>query len=757
MTSQPDLHQGRPNHDFGYAVAAPAYRNAGWEGVLPLPKGEKQPPPSGFTGAGNDPTDEQLAGWFKTREEDNVALRMPSDVIGIDIDAYDGKPGKATIDELQGELGVLPDTWSSTSRTDGSGILFYRVPPDSSFVSGMAGVDIIQRGHRYAVVWPSIHPEGRRYRWFAPGEDDPVDEDEVPEVSKLPLLPIDWCTHLFSDAAHKKGSNKRPGEQDIETWLNAGNSTTNMEGFERQVLNPANAKVEDGRSRHDTMIQALVGLVRDADAGLYSRRDAIQTLRQWWLDVAATSREGGAGRTAESAEGEFNEGLRCAIGYNADGRVGTKHDLSRESNESTASEPDPSQFFSHEGLDHLRLKAAVLELGPIVTGPGGTLWRYSDGVYVQGGENEANRRVERLLGKKFRQQHAKQIVASLKIQVPFISEQQPAGYINCRNGLLKWSTGELMPHTPDVASTYQLAVNWNPEATCPHTDQWMAEVVDAETVALLWEIIGVSVRPDMPYHRAVLCYGHGRNGKGTFLRIIEKLIGSEFISAVTLQSLGEDRFAGADLFGKVANISGDLDARHIKRTDLFKMATGGDTIRAERKYGQPFTFVNQATMLFSANELPGTSDHTHGFFARWIIVPFTADLRGLEDPNIETKLHAELEGVLVKSVTALQELDQRGNFTLSASAKSATETYRTGADPVRSFADEQLHFDPEARQQRKDIYDHFRIWCEDNGQKSVAATKFYQRLAQLDGITDINFRSDGKRYVIGCYLKGHCQ
>jgi putative DNA primase/helicase len=77
----------------------------------------------------------------------------------------------------------------------------------------------------------------------------------------------------------------------------------------------------------------------------------------------------------------------------------------------------------------------------------------------------------------------------------------------------------------------------------------------------------------MPYHRAVLLFGHGRNGKGTFLRLIEKLIGPRFVSAVTLQSLGEGRFASADLFGKIANISGDLDARYIKRADVFKMAT----------------------------------------------------------------------------------------------------------------------------------------------------------------------------------------
>ncbi|MED5803640.1 hypothetical protein VX037_21660 [Gordonia sp. Z-3] len=45
----------------GYGAAAPVYRNPGWPGVIPLPPGEKSPPPGGFTGhSGADPTDADL-------------------------------------------------------------------------------------------------------------------------------------------------------------------------------------------------------------------------------------------------------------------------------------------------------------------------------------------------------------------------------------------------------------------------------------------------------------------------------------------------------------------------------------------------------------------------------------------------------------------------------------------------------------------------------------------------------------------------
>ena len=103
----------------------------------------------------------------------------------------------------------------------------------------------------------------------------------------------------------------------------------------------------------------------------------------------------------------------------------------------TGSDKTPNYFFDPKlGLEHLVLKEAVLNLGPIVAGPGGTLWHYVDGVYLAGGEDVTKRRVEQLLGNRFRRTHGQQIVEALQIQEPFISDEQPAEYINCANGLL---------------------------------------------------------------------------------------------------------------------------------------------------------------------------------------------------------------------------------------------------------------------------------------------------------------------------------
>ena len=71
-----------------YASAARTYLAAGYS-PLPLPPGQKWPPPKGWTGAGAPMAHpEQVSRWIRSDPGGNIALRLPEDVIGIDLDLY---------------------------------------------------------------------------------------------------------------------------------------------------------------------------------------------------------------------------------------------------------------------------------------------------------------------------------------------------------------------------------------------------------------------------------------------------------------------------------------------------------------------------------------------------------------------------------------------------------------------------------------------------------------------------------------------
>ncbi len=177
----------------------------GWS-PLPLPASRKTPPPNGFTGAdAPDATPAQIDAWVRTGAFGNVAVRVGDEEIGIDVDDYDGKGGAQTLVSAEDTFGSLPDGPRSGNRgvDDPSCVRWFRKPAGVKLHSPGKGIDLLQRHHRYAVVAPSLHPDGRRYEWF--GTDGP---DVPPRTSDLPELPVAWIEGLSSPtaAANVKGS-----------------------------------------------------------------------------------------------------------------------------------------------------------------------------------------------------------------------------------------------------------------------------------------------------------------------------------------------------------------------------------------------------------------------------------------------------------------------------------------------------------------------------------------------------------------------
>jgi hypothetical protein len=206
-----------------YEYAAPIYKALGWSQTTPAQEApESKKPALGIHhvfGRYPEATIEQMESWQKAFPERNCLLRMPRGVIGIDIDHYwkQAKNGtwirKQGFDNIQKDFsrfGELPPTFSSTSRgpSQASRILFYRVDDDIRFASApYQDVEIIQHTHRYAVVWPSVHPEtNAEYKWYNPAGE----ETTPPRPGDLTKLPDEWIPPLTDARASR--SRTGPGK-----------------------------------------------------------------------------------------------------------------------------------------------------------------------------------------------------------------------------------------------------------------------------------------------------------------------------------------------------------------------------------------------------------------------------------------------------------------------------------------------------------------------------------------------------------------
>ena len=291
-----------------YQQAAFAYLNNGWRGVLPLPAGRKFPPPADTTGKGaQNPTAEHYNTWLTTADG-NICLRLPDGIIGLDVDAYNGKQGWNTLRELETKLGSLPDTWRSTSRDDGaSGIRLYQTPTGLAWPSQAGdGIDMIQNHHRYAVVWPSIHPEGGTYHWINPDSISLIGAG--PHINDLPALPAAWVVYLTEGRTHRDTPHTTLSNHDrTELMQRIRTAGTPCNRVQQAVTEMDIALNGNTAGRHDTGLNVTLTLAALGAAGHHGVADALDGLEQAFTMIVGTT------RGTSTANHEWNSMLNGAL------------------------------------------------------------------------------------------------------------------------------------------------------------------------------------------------------------------------------------------------------------------------------------------------------------------------------------------------------------------------------------------------------------------------------------------------------------
>jgi P4 family phage/plasmid primase-like protien len=319
--------------------------------------------------------------------------------------------------------------------------------------------------------------------------------------------------------------------------------------------------------------------------------------------------------------------------------------------------------------------------------------------------------------------------------------------LNVKNGLLDLETLQLLPHTPDYLSTAQIDVSYNPKAKAPKIQKFLKETAQSADLALIEEIIGWLLWPDYHVHKAIMLVGPGRNGKGTLLRLITAFMGRKSISNVTLQDLVSDTFAKSDLYGKLANIGGDLPSKDLSDTAAFRNLTGGDDNRAQEKFRPAFNFRNKAKMLFSANVLPRSQDDTYAFYSRWILLEFLNRFvldDGTADPDLDSKLQTpeELSGLLNIALDGLKRLKANGwRFSYTKTVEDVERMYKRNANPVFSFLMDECEAGGATDYIEKTVFfDKFNSYVKEHNIRPISLTKFGELLKDQTEIPVSNFR-----------------
>jgi len=729
--------------DF-YKDVAHDYRKAGWKGVLPIPYEAKGEPPNGWTGASAGwPDSKQIQAWTRGKlKEGNVALRMPENVIGIDVDhGYKGKTGLDTLAALESKWGKLPPTFTSGSRAEG-GIRYFRVPEGMDFPGGAGkDIDIIQFRHRYAMVWPSIHPEGNQYVWR---DKDNELIDYVPGPADFPELPRAWVQGL------DKGSFSLSPEKDLsnaqtEVWLehlrDANQACEGVEGTLAEAIEDLGGQVG---SRHDATLKHVWALLGQGANGHAGVREALQTLRVAYVEAVGADRKGGAQEADHDFQDMVFRGVRkratsfpepvdrCAC----DSIAGTARGQLRFALRLAGRAKGEIMFVHSLGWMYwngkqwvkdnlgipMRTLLKVMEeckeearsLPPI---PAANLWQ---DVRSCEGSNQLKGILE--------------IAKNLPELAHTVDELDADPLLfNTDNGILDLSSGQLMEHDPSKFMTKLARGGVDKYQTGPTFTKFIEEILPDKTVRdYIQRLLGYALLGKVEAHVLPIFTGTGSNGKSTLLEAVMFAFGDYAMPTdpALLIDKGQSHPTNqADLFGLRLAVTSETNEGEKLAASTVKRLTGGDMIKARYMRQDFFSFKPSHTIVMVTNYKPEVSGDDSAMWRRITVVPFDVVIPPERiDTSIGMKLEAEATAILTWAAEGYAEYVKQGGLNPPEAVKLRTADYRSETDTVARFIQESTYLSDDEMSTTGEVYNAYCDWCRSQGEEWLPKSKFKQSL-----------------------------
>lgn len=373
---------------------------------------------------------------------------------------------------------------------------------------------------------------------------------------------------------------------------------------------------------------------------------------------------------------------------------------------------------------------------------GGMLYSYSGGKYWE--DDEKNSKIKltmitKLPGLKDKDQ--REVYQNLRLKVPDGHPNEYPLVVNFRNGTYDLQSEQFKPHNPSIFSLNQINCIYDPDAKCDYVDTLLNNVsCDNKSIRLLLEeLLGYILIGDCRFQKSFILLGEGANGKSVFLDMIINWLGAENCSSLALEDLS-DRFRPSQLVGKMVNIGDDSGADLLKNTAIFKKLVTGDPITLEFKHGQPFSYANRAKMIFSANNLPPSSDKSNGFMRRMTIIPFNAKFLPTDDdydPLIGKKVCSEeaKSYILNLAIKSAKRLLQNKQFTIPEIVLEEINKYEIANNNVLSYISE---VPPIIDKDVTQTYANYCLYCVKNNTQPYKVNKFVEEILRHNSTLTID-------------------
>lgn len=327
------------------------------------------------------------------------------------------------------------------------------------------------------------------------------------------------------------------------------------------------------------------------------------------------------------------------------------------------------------------------------------------------------------------------------------------------NGVFNLKTGRLSPPDPRRLISKTTEYAFDPKASCP---QWLAFLEqifegDEGLIRALQMVMGEALSGETGKSIFVVFYGEGANGKSTVIYVMGKMLGDYARHAKADLFASKDseavRWDYHDLVGARLVSATESEKTRWLAEGAVKAMTGDDQLRAEKKYGSPFSFRPQFLPVLATNAKPRIRGANEAIWRRVRLVPFDYTIPEAERVKgfAEKRLLPELPGIFLWAYEGFKAIQAAGgNVDLGDRVRRATESYRDSEDILGEWLGTRTAQDPESKAPLKDVYASYVAYADDSKDTALGKRTFQDAMAERGFPTEPG--AGRTRYITGLKL-----
>lgn len=288
--------------------------------------------------------------------------------------------------------------------------------------------------------------------------------------------------------------------------------------------------------------------------------------------------------------------------------------------------------------------------------------------------------------------------------------------VSLQNGLFHLEDSILIPHSLGFFTQNSLPFAYDPLATSPTWEHFLQSVWpdDKESIECLQEMFGYILSGDTRQQKFFNIIGPRRSGKGTINKVLVSLLGQHNTVAPELGELC-DTFGLQPWLGKLLASFTDARAPERNRSAVVSQLlriVGGDTITVNRKNKESWNGYLPTRLVIYSNEVLQLTENSNALTGRMIVLKMTKSFFNREDTDLAHKLEQELGGIFNWAMEGLKRrINRGGHFVQPESGKEYLDLMAELGNPIGSFVEDALIFDPLATTGKDDVFAAYKHWA----------------------------------------------